>query len=170
MRNGRWGIIPNRSRRVALAVVVCLSTISCYREGASELVRFGRIALLFHQPQSGSPIVELTIRNNSQRPILISSERLPWRSTSGFVVRATSCGLREYSLRRIYAIDDPPPGNLTIAPGESVTQRLDLRWYFADITEALRSANVCLFWRYEMRDTAGHEFGTHDGRFVLRAR
>ena len=163
-------VYVSAARAVVLLLVLWTSTM-CKPKGSADIVHYGDVALALQQQEVGSPLVRITVTNNSLHPIGIAAERLPWRSTSGFVLRSASCDdKRTRTLSRIYPIDDPPPGVVTILPRASVSEDLDLRWYFKDIGAALHDVDVCLFWQYDFQDTDGHAYGVRAGRFLLRRR
>jgi hypothetical protein len=94
-------------------------------------------------------VLELTLRNNSGRPLELYEDLLPWRRYGMTVILVNTRS--EAPLDEIQHVEDPDAELTTLPPGKTLTGVLDLKLRFPSLTSVLTTSDVACFWLYGAR-------------------
>lgn len=91
--------------------------------------------------------LQLILTNEHHEAVSLNRSLLPWRPNAMLIVASENRGSGE-SLELFRPVDDPGPDMITILPGGSVTGVLHLNSRFRGFAEALKRADVVVWWMY----------------------
>jgi hypothetical protein len=97
---------------------------------------------------AGSHGLRVTVTNTSDQVILMNNGDLPWGTMYSMVVAATELSAAPFPLLPRYRIDDPSPREVTLKPGESVTQSIPLSDRFSTWEVSLKKHDMLIAWTY----------------------
>lgn len=100
---------------------------------------------------SANPLLRIEIVNRTVRPLKVYEHSLPWKGWQSLLLIAAKTDAVGGPLERELPVDDPGPGVVTIAPGESLRGEIALARVFPAIGEARRERDVVVFWSYQFK-------------------
>lgn len=121
------------------------------------------------EPLVGSKLrVHLT--NASTAGVTLYSSRLPWGTRYSMIIAAVKLTGTNESLVNSPVIDDPPPGEVAIDPGQTVSGEIDLAPRFHQTWQGARGKPLLIFWSYQLQTTDGRRSDRVSGSLELTPR
>lgn len=117
---------------------------------------------------SGKLRIRLT--NASSKNVTAYSSKLPWGTRNSMIVAAVKLTGTNEALGNTPVIDDPPPGEVTLKPGETLAGEIDLAARFYQSWQGARGKPVLIFWSYQLQTVDGHVSNRVNGELEITPR
>ena len=100
---------------------------------------------------TGNPLLlDVTLKNGTDRAIEFANARLPWGDRYSMVVVGLNPAVQWHPLR---AVEEPSAlilGTVLIEPGQSLAGQINLTEYVDGIAKHLSASDVTVLWRYDL--------------------
>lgn len=106
------------------------------------------------EPAAGSKL-RVRLTNASPATVTVYGSRLPWGTRHSMIVAAVKLTGTNEALANTAAIDDPPPGEVAVGSGQTVTGEIDLATRFHQTWQDARGNPLLVFWSYQLQTTDG---------------
>jgi hypothetical protein len=116
---------------------------------------------------SGGAKLRIRLMNASRKPVTLYSSKLPWATRHSMILAAVKLTGANEGLTNTPVIDDPPPGEIAIAPGQSITGEIDLAMRFHQSWQDARGSPLLVFWSYQLQSTDGQVSNRVNGSLEL---
>lgn len=121
------------------------------------------------EPSTGSK-VRIRLTNASSTGVTLYSSRLPWGTRHSMIVAAVKLTGTNEALTNTPIIDDPPPGDITIGPGQTVTGEIDLAERFHQSWQDARGKPLLILWSYQLQSADGRASNRITGSLEMMPR
>src|SRR5262249_15904821 len=121
------------------------------------------------EPSAGSKL-QIRLTNASSTGVRLYSSDLPWATRSSMIVAAVKLPRTGETLADALAIYDPPPGEVTIAPGQTMTGEIDLAKRFQQSWRNALGRPLLVFWSYQLQSVDGRASNRVNGSLELTPR
>jgi hypothetical protein len=121
------------------------------------------------EPSTGSKL-RVRLTNASSTGVTLYSSKLPWGTRYSMIVAAVRLTGTNEALTNTPIIDDPPPGEVTIGPGQVVTGEIDLAMRFHQSWQDARGKPVLVFWSYQLQSADGRASNRVNGSLEFTPR
>lgn len=108
------------------------------------------------EPLSTSKL-RIRLTNASPTDVTLYSSKLPWATRYSMIIAAARLTGTNEVLTNTPAIDDPPPGEVVIGPGQAITGEVDLAMRFHQSWQSARAKPVLVFWSYQLQSSDGRQ-------------
>jgi hypothetical protein len=91
--------------------------------------------------------LHVTVRSGAETTATFFKSQLPWGNRYSMVIVAVTP--HGGCLDKELPIDDPGPETISLAPRESLSGDIDLRWFIRDLSSVTKKSDLQLFWAYQ---------------------
>jgi len=121
------------------------------------------------EPSTGSKL-QVRLTNASSTGIRLYSSDLPWATRGSMIVAAVKLTGAGETLADALAIYDPPPGEVTIAAGQTMTGEIDLAMRFQQSWKKALGKPLLVFWSYQLQSVDGRASNRINGSLEFTPR
>ena len=120
----------------------------------SAAVTAAGVEMTVAQSARSALILDVMLRNGTDRAIEIPNVQLPWGDRYSMTVLGIDPTHRRTPLSAVEFQGVPTAGVSVIAPGEAIRGQIDVTEYVGGIREELSKSDITVVWRYDLRDGA----------------